>query len=121
MAQVEQDLGTKLDWMAVDHSNTGHPHSHIIVRGRNDCGRDVIIAREYLTHGMRERTAELVALDLGPRTDLEIENRLRREIGQERLTGIDRRLLRDMDSDRHVTTGDRNPFYQSLRTGRLQN
>jgi type IV secretory pathway VirD2 relaxase len=25
MAQVEQDLGTKLDWMAVDHYNSGHP------------------------------------------------------------------------------------------------
>src|SRR3984893_10896336 len=91
MAQVEQDLGTKLDWVAVDHHNTGHPHTHIIMRGKNDRGRDLIIAREYLTHGMRERAAELVALDLGPRTDLEIENRLRHEIGQERLTGIDRR------------------------------
>jgi type IV secretory pathway VirD2 relaxase len=90
------------------------------VRGRNDRGRDLIIAREYLTHGMRERAAELVALDLGPPTDLEIENRLRHEIGQERLTGIDRRLLRDMDGDRQVSAGDRDPFYQSLRAGLLQ-
>jgi type IV secretory pathway VirD2 relaxase len=72
------------------------------VRGRNDRGRDLITAREYLTPGMRERAAELVELDLGPRTDLEIENRLRHEIGQARLTGIDRRLLRDMDGDRQA-------------------
>jgi type IV secretory pathway VirD2 relaxase len=25
MAQVEQDLGTKFDWVAVDHYNTGRP------------------------------------------------------------------------------------------------
>lgn len=28
MAQVEADLGTKLDWVAVNHHNTGHPHVH---------------------------------------------------------------------------------------------
>jgi type IV secretory pathway VirD2 relaxase len=120
MAQVEQDLGTRLDWVAVDHFNTGHPHTHIILRGRNDRGHDLIIAREYLTHGMRERAAELVSLDLGPRTDIEIENRLRQEVGQERLTSIDRRLLRDADDDRHVTASDRDPFQQSIRAGRLQ-
>jgi type IV secretory pathway VirD2 relaxase len=120
MTQMEEDLGTKLDWVAVDHYNTGHPHTHIIVRGKTDRGRDLIIAREYLTQGMRERAAELVSLDLGPRTDIEIENRLRNEIGQERITNIDRRLLRDLDADRHVSASDRDPFQQSLRASRLQ-
>src|SRR5712664_4322582 len=27
MKQMEVDLGTKLDWIAVDHHNTGHPHT----------------------------------------------------------------------------------------------
>ena len=30
-ARVEEDLGTRVDWVAVDHFNTGHPHTHIIV------------------------------------------------------------------------------------------
>src|SRR5262249_32170269 len=38
MRQVEQDLDTGLDWIAVDHHNTGHPHTHIIVRGVTDDG-----------------------------------------------------------------------------------
>lgn len=120
MAQMEQDLGTSLDWVAVDHFNTGHPHTHVIVRGKNERGRDLVIAREYLTVGMRERAAELVSLDLGPRSDLEIADRLQNEIGQERLTGIDRRLLRSMDQDRVVEASDRDPFQQGLRAGRLQ-
>ena len=33
MARVEADLGTTLDWVAVDHHDTGHPHVHVIVRG----------------------------------------------------------------------------------------
>src|SRR3546814_7505143 len=34
MAQMEQDLGTKLDWVAVDHFNTCHPHTYIVIRGK---------------------------------------------------------------------------------------
>lgn len=120
MTQMEQDLGTSLDWVAVDHFNTGHPHTHVIVRGKDERGRDLVIAREYLTVGMRERAAELVSLDLGPRSDREIADRLQKEVGQERLTGIDRRLLSGMDPDRVVEANDRDPFQQGLRAGRLQ-
>ena len=120
MAQMEADLGTKLDWVAVDHFNTAHPHTHIMLRGVDDTGQNLIIAREYIAHGIRERAAELVTLDLGPRTDQEIEARLRHDIGEERMTAIDRRLVRSMDADRLVLSSDRDPFQQSLRAGRLQ-
>ncbi|EJU12117.1 hypothetical protein LH128_15361 [Sphingomonas sp. LH128] len=120
MTQMEQDLGTRLDWVAVDHFNTGHPHTHIVVRGKDERGQDLVIGGEYLTGGIRERAAELVSLDLGPRTDMEIADRLQNEIEQERLTSIDRLLLRDMDAGRLVDAADRDPFYQSLRAGRLQ-
>jgi type IV secretory pathway VirD2 relaxase len=120
MQQVEKDLGTKLDWVAVDHFNTGHPHSHIILRGVDDRGKDLIIARDYLGAGMRTRLEQIVERDLGPRTTLEVENRLRHDISAERLTSIDRGLLRDMDSERVVTSQHRNPMFQSLRAGRLE-
>ncbi len=68
---------------------------------------------------MRERAAELVDLDLGPRDDRAIEDRLRAEIEQERLTGIDRRLLAAMNSDRIVEATAPQAFEQSLRAGRL--
>src|SRR3569833_150810 len=84
MAKMEADLGTNLDWVAVDHHNTGHPHTHIVLRGTDDLGQDLVIARDYVAHGMRERAAEIVTLDLGPRTDLEIESRFARQVGQER-------------------------------------
>lgn len=120
MTQMEQDLGTKLDWVAVDHFNTGHPHTHVVLRGKNDRGDDLIIAREYVSHGIRERAIDIVNLDLGPRTDLEIEERLRSDVTEERLTAIDRRLIRDMEAGRLVSASDADPFQQSLRVGRLQ-
>jgi type IV secretory pathway VirD2 relaxase len=120
MTRMEEDLGTELDWVAVDHFNTGHPHTHIIVRGRDDRGHDLIIAREYITGGMRERAAELVDLDLGPRTTDAIRARLTGEVEQERLTSIDRTLLRDADVAHLVSTATSDAFDQTLRTGRLR-
>ncbi|HWV60864.1 MAG TPA: relaxase/mobilization nuclease RlxS [Sphingopyxis sp.] len=120
MAQMEADLGTALDWVAVDHFNTGHPHTHIIVRGKDDRGKDLIIAREYITGGMRERAAELIDLDLGPRSDDAVRQRLRSEIEQDRLTGIDRALLREAETDILVGSAARGPFDQTLRIGRLR-
>jgi aliphatic sulfonates family ABC transporter substrate-binding protein len=120
MAQVEQDLGTKLDWVAVDHFNAERPHTHIVLRGVDDRGDNLIIAREYISHGLRERASELVTLDLGPRTDREIEARLRHDVDQERLTAIDRRLLRRMDANRTVSPADNDPLQQSVTAGRLR-
>jgi type IV secretory pathway VirD2 relaxase len=120
VAQAEKDLGTKLDWVAVDHFNTGHPHSHVIVRGKDDRGKDLIIAREYLTQGLRERAAELVNLDLGPRTEREISRSELREVEQERLTGIDRRLIRSVDAEGLVDPRRGSWVDQDLRTARLR-
>jgi type IV secretory pathway VirD2 relaxase len=119
MAQAENDLGTKLDWVAVDHFNTGHPHSHILVRGKDDRDKDLIIAREYITKGLRQRAVDLVNLDLGPRTDVEIMRANLREIGQERFTSIDRRLLQAIDAQGLVSPRNLDSIEQSLRAGRL--
>jgi type IV secretory pathway VirD2 relaxase len=119
MTRIEEDLGTRLDWVAVDHFNTGHPHTHIVVRGKDRLGKDLVIARDYLTTGIRERACELVDLDLGPRSRREFEAGLRSEVEQERLTSLDRSLLRDTDDDHIVTATQGNAFNQALRAGRL--
>ncbi|QCB57046.1 DUF3363 domain-containing protein [Sphingopyxis sp. PAMC25046] len=120
MAQMEADLGTRLDWVAVDHFNTGHPHSHIMLRGKDDRGANLVIAREYIAHGLRARASEIATLDLGPRTQLEIETRMRHDIGAERLIDADRELLREADTNLVVAARHGDPFVQSLRAGRLQ-
>lgn len=92
MAQAEKDLGTRLDWVAVDHFNTGHLHTHIVIRGRDERGHDLVIARDYLTKGMRACAQEIVMERLGPRRDMEIARASAGEVTKERLTGIDRNL-----------------------------
>lgn len=55
VTQMEKDLDTRLDWVAVDHWNTEHPHVHLIVRGVRDDGQDLVISRDYIKEGMRDR------------------------------------------------------------------
>jgi type IV secretory pathway VirD2 relaxase len=92
MTQAERDLGTKLDWVAVDHWNTEHPHIHVIVRGVADDGRDLVISRDYISQGLRARAGHLVTLELGPRSDLDIRRRLDAEVEADRWTRLDRTL-----------------------------
>ena len=95
LGDVERDLGTKLDWVAVDHWNTDNPHVHVLIRGRADDGRDLVISRAYISRGFRDRAAERVTLELGPRSEREIQSALEREVEAERWTSLDR-ALRDI-------------------------
>lgn len=125
MEQMERDLGTKLDWVAVDHFNTGHPHSHVVVRGKDEFGKDLIIAQDYLTHGLRHRAQDLATLELGLQTQQEVARKREAEIAAERFTDIDRSLVADMNAERTVdfrpSPGQvsANPS-DTLRQGRLR-
>lgn len=94
MSRMEADLGTNLDWVAVNHWNTDNPHTHVVLRGKDDTAKDLIISRDYIAQGMRDRASELATEWLGPRTELEIQQSLRREVDQERWTSLDRTLQR---------------------------
>src|SRR5467141_1769293 len=93
MKQMEADLRTKLDWIAVDHHNTGRPHTHIIVRGITDDGKTLNIAGDYIAYGIRERASEIVTLELGRQTELEVTKQLEREVEADRFTRLDRMLI----------------------------
>ena len=124
MRTMEFDLGTKLDWVAVDHFNTGHPHTHIVLRGRDDLGKDLIIARDYISHGMRRRASELLTLELGPQTEQEFRLKLERQVDQDRFTDLDRQLVRQAEDDvlemRDRQKAGEGRFRQSLQLGRLR-
>ncbi|WP_374575975.1 relaxase/mobilization nuclease domain-containing protein [Phenylobacterium sp.] len=92
MADAERDLGTRLDWIAVDHWNTDNPHVHLLVRGRADDGRDLVIGRDYISRGLRDRAARRVTLELGPRPEHEVSSALAREVKADRFTRLDQAL-----------------------------
>ncbi len=118
MVDAERDLGTKLDWIAVDHWNTDNPHIHILLRGRADDGRDLVISRDYISRGFRARAEERATLELGPRSEP-----LEREVEAERWTGLDRALRDIADdgagvADLRPGAPDRDPELSRLMLGR---
>jgi type IV secretory pathway VirD2 relaxase len=123
MIDTEQDLGTKLDWIAVDHWNTDNPHIHVLVRGRADDGQDLVISRDYISRGFRARAEERATLELGPRSEREIQSALEREVEAERWTGLDRGLRDIADdgagiADLRPGAPDRDPELRRLMLGR---
>ena len=124
MGQMEKDLGTKLDWVGVDHWNTDNPHIHIILRGRTDDGQDLVISRDYIKEGMRARAQDLVTQELGQRTDLEINRNLERQVEAERWTQLDRQLVRDAGRsgiiDLAPQPGQQPDEFHALKVGRLR-
>ena len=121
MTRMEGDLGSSLDWVAVDHWNTDNPHTHIVLRGRDQRGHDLIIARDYIAHGMRLRASELATEWLGPRTEREIREGLLHEVDQERWTSLDRGLQQQArDGVVELAAGDATRQPRTLLIGRLQ-
>lgn len=125
MARMAVDLETRLDWVAVDHWDTDNPHTHVVLRGRSGEGRgaDLVIAPDYMAHGMRRRASELATEWLGPRTELEMRKSLLREVGQERWTSLDRTLQREATEGRVQVERFNEPRLQRQRLqliGRLQ-
>ncbi len=123
MNSIEADLGTRLDWVAVNHYNTGQPHVHVIVNGRDDKGADLVINGDYLANGIRERASELTTLELGPVTEIEQSRKLSAEIDQDRYTRIDRAMTAEANDrflDLRQEPGDpRRQFNRTLRLRRL--
>ncbi len=124
MDQMEKDLGTRLDWAAVDHWNTEHPHIHVIVRGVGDDSKDLVISRDYIREGMRGRARELITRELGPRTEIDIRRSLERQVDAERWTEIDRDLARSAQRDGLIDMalepGSQPDVTHALKVGRLR-
>lgn len=91
MAQVERDMGTPIDWIGGEHHDTGRPHLHLLLRGKRDDGRDLVLPRDYVSHGMRGRAQELATEILGP--TLEQVATREQDLVANRFTAMDRSLI----------------------------
>ncbi len=123
--QMESDLGTRLDWIAVDHWNTDNPHIHLLVRGIDETGSDLVISRDYISRGLRSRGEELVSLELGPKPEHEIRATLEKEVTAERWTSLDREIRFAADDTGHIdlrpdASDLNNSEPRRLMIGRLQ-
>ncbi|AVO42550.1 DUF3363 domain-containing protein [Simplicispira suum] len=121
MRRIEIDLETRLDWVAVDHWDTDNPHTHIVLNGHTAGGEHLVIAPDYMAHGMRQRASEIATEWLGPRTEAEMRQSLLREVDQQRLTSLDRALIRQVGADGiDFTASPQDRQRQNVLRARLQ-
>jgi len=99
MARAEAALGKPLRWMAVDHWDTDNPHTHIILRGRDGLGRDLVIPREFVQHGLRGIARDVATERLGERTKDQAREALERETRRHGPTRLDRIISDRIEKD----------------------
>ena len=46
MQRMESDLRLQLEWVAVAHFNTEHPHAHVLLRGVAE-GQEIRLPKKY--------------------------------------------------------------------------
>ena len=98
MLRVDEDLGGSLEWVAVVHRNTEHPHVHVALRGLTADGKALRLSRDYVKRGVREIAEDLCTRHLGFRTTLDAVEAERREIPGTRFTSLDRIILRNSEA-----------------------
>ena len=106
--QMANDLGTDLEWIAVAHHNTEHPHVHMAIRGVSSDGEPLRLKREYVKHGIRDIAQDICTRQLGYRTSRDASEAKRREIGEPRFTSLDRALLREA---RKIAPGPESSYF----------
>jgi hypothetical protein len=93
MARIAHDHRAELEWAAVEHHNTDHPHVHIALRSIDREGREIRFSREYLSKVIRSHAQSICTDQIGPRTPEDIARALQREVRQYRFTSVDRSIL----------------------------
>ena len=125
MGKIEKDLGTKLEWVSAVHYDTDDIHAHIIIRGKNDRGEDLVIGRDYISTGIRGRAQEIATELLGERSLDEIQKSMEMEVDALRVTSLDRFIERQATKEqvidvRKANNFGKSPHYEGLIKGRLK-
>jgi len=90
MGKMEKDLNTRLEWVAVPHFNTEHPHVHVAMRGIKADGSPLDSNREYIRNGIRSIAEDLCTGQIGHRNQVDAMTAERREVQECRYTSLDR-------------------------------
>ncbi len=93
MNRMEADLHTTLEWVAVAHFNTEHPHVHVALRGVNGDGVPFKLERDYVRNGLRSVAQHFATVQIGHRTEQDSALALSRQVPQQRFTPLDRLII----------------------------
>jgi type IV secretory pathway VirD2 relaxase len=102
MVRAEAALGTKLQWIAADHHDTAHPHTHLIIRGRRANGQDLVIPKDFIKYGFSGIARDVATEWLGRRSPADERRALDREVIRHAPTRLDRMIANQLPEDRTI-------------------
>lgn len=115
VSRMEKDLRTKLEWVAVTHFNTEHPHIHLAIRGIRQDKTPLDLPRDYVRRGIRSIAEDFCTRQLGYRTWEDAIEAQRREIEQRRFTSLDRSINRGSASS--LDSSSPTEYFNVVRVG----
>ena len=99
MRRLEMELGVPLAWMATEHYDTGKPHTHITLRGRDQFGNKLFLNKELLKHGCRIFSRKILTDYLGERSGIEILDSYKTDIRALNYNKLDFLLANNIDPE----------------------
>jgi type IV secretory pathway VirD2 relaxase len=96
--EMEKELHTKLEWAAVAHYNTGHPHIHLLIRGKDEHGKELRLSPDWLKDRARAIGEEETTKQIGHRTEKDIQLAKERMVDADRWTPIDKQIVAEAEN-----------------------
>jgi len=86
---IENDLKTKIKWVASCHYDTNEPHVHLVINGKDEFGNKLLMTKDYISRGIRNRAAEKITHKLGLRNIEDIKNGLNIDVNRNSKSYLD--------------------------------
>lgn len=113
ISSLEKTTGFKFSWIAANHYDTEHKHTHILINGKDKLGKKIIFQpKELIKTQMREYAQNICTTLVGERTETQIEKYKEQNISKDRYTDLDKEIEKKMINSKIYTT--------NLLTERLQ-
>lgn len=90
--RIEKLSGYELYWQACIHTDTEHPHGHIVINRKDKNGRRIYFPKQMIKNTMREILSESATKLVGPRSKFEIELAKNKMISANRWTDLDKKI-----------------------------
>jgi hypothetical protein len=70
---MEAITGYSFHWMAATHTDTEHPHAHLLINGTDKNGKDIFLDKLFITQTVREMSRQICTEMIGKRSMEEIK------------------------------------------------
>jgi hypothetical protein len=87
--RMEKITGKSFIWMAATHTDTNHPHAHLLINGADTFGRDIRFDRIFVSQTMREMARQICTEIIGKRSRAEIKASILQSYNSNRYCSFD--------------------------------